>query len=141
MLDQDEDPEFGLQIAPLLDLLFVLLLFFMVSVGSRNQESELGIHLAASHPATNAAQPPPVITLRIDQLGQVYWNDLPVGSATSPDLTELQARLTDKVNQPGEQPAVVVVPDPHTRQERLIDVLNAANAAHIRNLTLGEITR
>ena len=141
MLDHDDDPEFGLQIAPLLDLLFVLLLFFMVSVGTRTQESELGIHLGAGHSPTNSTVAIPPIILRVDPLGQIYWNELPIGSASSKDLTELQARLTDKMNQTGEQPAVIVVPDQSTRQERLIDVLNVAGAAHVHNLTLGVSTK
>ena len=78
-----------------------------------------------------------MITLRIDPVGQVFWNDIPVDSPQSRELLELRKRLQEKIARNGDQQAVVVVPDRTTRQERLIDVLNAASAVQVHNLTLG----
>ena len=44
------DGEFGFQIAPMLDILFVLLLFFMVSAGAQKHEAALTTQLPGGKP-------------------------------------------------------------------------------------------
>ena len=39
------DGDYGLQIAPMLDVMFVLLLFFMVMAGKQVKEAELGVQV------------------------------------------------------------------------------------------------
>jgi biopolymer transport protein ExbD len=130
-----DEGEFGLQIAPILDLLFVLLLFFMISAGSKAKENELGIKIPSkggSMPSTEA----PVI-LKIDKQGQVFWNDSPIDTARSRDLPGLRARLKDVIQKFGISQAVIITPNRVTRHERVVDVLNAASAASVKNLAFG----
>ena len=52
----------------------------------------------------------------------------------SKDLPELRSWLKDTIDKFGDKDPVIVRPDPQTKHER-IDVLNAAAASGVRNLT------
>ncbi len=133
----DDDGEIGLQIAPLLDLLFVLLLFFMVTAGSKVQETELGIKIPSHGVSMPGTQQTP-ITLDIDAQGQVYFNDSPIDTPKSKDMLGLKAKLTEIISKFGDDQPVVIEPNGDTRHERVMDVLNACSAAHVKNIAFGE---
>jgi biopolymer transport protein ExbD len=130
-----EEGEFGLQIAPMLDVMFVLLLFFMVSAGSNAKEEELGIKL----PGNSAAAPTPgvevPIVLKITEDGSILFND---SSAAAPDDIEmkgLQERLKDTIKAIGaaNQP-VIISPDPKSKHDRVIRVMDACSYAGVEKL-------
>jgi biopolymer transport protein ExbD len=136
------DGDFGLQIAPMLDVMFVLMLFFMVMAGSVTKEGELGVDLPGNAPG--AGVPPTPIYVKIDARGQVYFNDIPVdgvpANAAKPDPAELpllRARLAKAMKQYGSKNPVVVIPADSTRHQRVMDVLNTCSQAKVVNLTFG----
>ena len=133
--DNDEG-ELGLQIAPLLDLLFVLLLFFMVSASSKVQETELGIKIPSKGVSMPGTQSTP-ITLQIDPEGQVFFNQSPIDTPKSKDLSELKAKLADIIAKFGDDQPVIIAPNAHTKHARVIDVVDACSAAHVKNLAFG----
>lgn len=130
-----EDGEIGLQIAPLLDLLFVLLMFFMVTASSKVQENELGIKIPSNGKLSGTPQVP--ISLEIDTAGQVFFNKAPIDTPRSKEMTELKAKLVDVIAKFGAEQPVILSPVGTARQERVIDVLNACSAAHVKNLAFG----
>ncbi|HEY8966665.1 MAG TPA: biopolymer transporter ExbD [Candidatus Methylacidiphilales bacterium] len=130
-----EEGEFGLQIAPLLDLLFVLLLFFMVTASQQVKETELGIKLPSS--GSSPGTPDTPITLGIDVGGQVSFNQTPIDAPKNHDLPDLKQKLADAIRQFGEKQAVIIAPNPHALEERVIDVLNACSAAGVKNISFG----
>jgi biopolymer transport protein ExbD len=129
------DGDFGLQIAPMLDILFVLLLFFMVCTGSQKHEAELGIKLPSR--GTTPGTPDTPISLKVGMDGQIFFNDTPIDTPTSKDLRGLEAKLVDLIAKFGEKQPVVITPTRATRHERVIDVLNACSAAGVKNLSFG----
>ncbi len=131
-----EESDLGLQIAPLLDLLFVLLLFFMVTASSKVQETELGIKIPSKGVSMPGTEQTP-ITLQIDPDGQVFFNQSPIDTPQSKDMSELKAKLTDIIAKFGDDQPVIISPDGKTRQERVIDVVDACSAAHVKNLAFG----
>jgi biopolymer transport protein ExbD len=128
------DGEFGLQIAPLLDVLFVLLLFFMVTAGSQEREAELGIRL----PSMGSLPSTPQTIIRIDILadGQVMMNDAEVDSLQDPTMPVLKERLKDILTKFDDQP-VIITPSLQTQHQRVVDVLNACSSANVKNLAFG----
>ena len=128
--------EFGLQIAPLLDVLFVLLLFFMVSAGSQKREAELGIKLP-SRGAQVPGTPETPINLKINAEGQVFFNESAIDTPKSKEMSNLRTKLQDIIGEFGEKQPVIVTPSKATRHERVIDVLNACSAAKVKNLAFG----
>jgi len=134
----DEDREFGLQIAPLIDLLFVLLLFFMVIAAGRGAESELSLRLSAPAPASKArpAEPTAVVRIEIDAAGQIYLNRMPIDSPLDPGLPALRKRLGELVGRNRETP-LLLVPNAKAKQNRVVDVLQACEAAGVRHISFG----
>lgn len=132
----DENEEIGLQIAPLLDVLFVLLLFFMVCAGAQKKESELRIKLPVQTSA--AATVTTVSAARIDVQtdGRVYLNQKLVESASAQNLVHLQAQLEEEVRRSAHTP-VILVPSAKVPYERVVRVLDACKAANVKNVRFG----
>jgi biopolymer transport protein ExbD len=125
------DGEFGLQIAPMLDILFVLLLFFMVAAGSVKHEAAIATQLPGSQPGKDVP-----VEISIDADGQVNVNNAPSDSTTGDDLPDTINRLKGLVASNPNQP-IIITPTPSTRQQRVVDVLNACAAAGVKNLAFG----
>ncbi len=126
------DGDFGLQIAPMLDILFVLLLFFMVAAGSQKHEASIATQL----PGKGAPGNDVPVQIAIDADGQVSVNNAEADSTIGDDLPETIARLKGMIASNPNEP-VIITPTPSTRQQRVVDVLNACTAAGVKNLAFG----
>ena len=137
MASHSQDGEFGFQIAPMLDVLFVLLLFFMVTAGAQKREINLHANLPANGP------PPPgdmvQVNLDISADGQVAFNGAPVDSGGDARLPEMIARLRSVLADAPDRP-VIIRPDPSTRQQRVVAVLDACKAAQAKNIAFSSVT-
>jgi biopolymer transport protein ExbD len=126
--------EFGLQIAPMLDVMFVLLMFFMVMAGQQVKEAELGVSVPGSgSPSTTAKTP---VTIRVAPDGVVTFNDTPVDSREDREMPRLRARLKALIEAFSEQ-SVIIRPNDRAPYQRVVDVLNACGAERVKNLTFG----
>jgi len=128
------DGEFGFQIAPMLDILFVLLLFFMVSAGAQKHEKNLTTHVPGGQPG---GQVP--VQIGIDADGQVSISGAPYDSPADHDLPMTIGRLNAIMKDDSAHP-VVVTPSRSTRHQRVVDVLNACATANVKNLAFGTPT-
>jgi biopolymer transport protein ExbD len=129
-----EDGDIGFQIAPMVDVVFVLMLFFMASAGSQVTEHELNISLPSGAPPSKDATAKTPIIIDISPEGQVVANNQSFGTPTDKNLNTLRDWLKATQGFGGEDP-VIIRPNSETRHERIIDVLNACAAAGIKNLT------
>ena len=131
-----EDGDVGFQIAPMVDVVFVLLLFFMASAGSQVIETELNISLPSGRAASSQPEVPstPII---IDILpdGKVQMNNRAYDTPTNKELPELRAWLKDTIAKFGDKDPVILRPDPATKHERIMDVLNAASVSGVTKLS------
>ena len=130
-----EDGDIGFQIAPMVDVVFVLMLFFMASAGMQVVEKELGINLPSGGVSRNSGPPSTPIMIDISAEGQVTMNNQPYGTPTDKELPALREWLKNTIEQFGDKDPVIIRPNSDTRHERIIDVLNAAAAAKVKNLT------
>jgi biopolymer transport protein ExbD len=130
-----EEGDFGFQVAPMVDVVFVLMLFFMASVGMQVVEKELGINLPSGAASRGVGPPPVPILIDIGSEGQVMMNNQVYDTPTSKDLTTLRAKLKEIISSGDGKDPVIIRPTPDTRHERIIDVLNAAAASGVKNLT------
>jgi biopolymer transport protein ExbD len=126
------DGEFGFQIAPMLDILFVLLLFFMVSAGAQKHEASLTTQLPGSGKPGGDVP----VQVGIDDDGQVSIAGAPIDSPADPALPQLVGRLEGVVAANATQP-VILTPSRSTRHQRVVDVLNACAVAKVKNLAFG----
>jgi biopolymer transport protein ExbD len=130
-----EDGDMGFQIAPMVDVVFVLLLFFMSSAGSQVVEKELSINLPAGKSSSGGTVTTPII-IDITPDGTVSMNNTVYGLPANKNLTELKEWLKNTAGSEfGSQDPVIIRPSPDTLQERIIEVLNACAAGRVKNLT------
>ena len=129
-----EDGDIGFQIAPMVDVVFVLMLFFMASAGMQVAEKELSINLPSGQTAANSQTPTTSIVVVVAADGTVQVNGIAYDPPTSPDLPLTRDHLKDMMSYGAKDP-VIIQPAPDARQERIVQVLNAAAAAGVKNLS------
>ena len=131
-----KDPEIGFQIAPMIDVVFVIMLFFMVQAGDRQVETELKMTLPSTEPSEEAADAPMEETVTVTVDGEIAHNDEPV---SKDELKRNFTRLALQAKaEGGATPTPIVVTisaEPDTPWEKVTDVMNAMSAARIGNVT------
>ena len=134
----NEDGDAGFQIAPMVDVVFVLMLFFMASAGSQVAERELNINLPGSKSPSGGPQtevPTTPIMVDIAANGRVTINGKPYGTSSDKDLNALRDFFKEAIVQFDNKDPVIIRPETDARHERIMDVLNAAGASGVKNLT------
>lgn len=120
----------------MVDVVFVLLLFFMACAGQTQHEGMLASSLP-SRPATSVLTP---IVVDIDAAGKVSLGGLSVGGGGADhELAEFTQQVgaafhAGQVTNPENPDPVVIRPQLDTPHERVIDVLNACKKAHVTRL-------
>ncbi|MDD5349108.1 MAG: biopolymer transporter ExbD [Chthoniobacteraceae bacterium] len=133
----NDDGDAGFQIAPMVDVVFVLMLFFMASAGSQVAERELNINLPGSKTPSTAQTdlPPTPLMVDITGDGNVSVNNKAFGGPSDKEMTALREFFKEAIVQCGNKDPVIIRPESDTRHDRIMDVLNAAGAAGVKNLT------
>jgi biopolymer transport protein ExbD len=128
----------GFQIAPMIDVVFVILVFFMALAGQIRLEQSLQTRLPGAAAAGEAASFVDEQVIRVDAAGEVTLNDEGYDSAGAAGLPELRATL-ERLKAAGEaagSPVVVtVMSHPDSAYERTIRVLDALAAAGITRVS------
>ena len=130
-----EDGDLGFQIAPMVDVVFVLILFFMAAAGMQQVEKELSINLSGgTSTAANSDVPKTPIIITISAEGAVEVNGQSFDGADSKDLAGTRDKLKELMSF-GTKDPVIIQPAPEARQEQIVKVLSAAAAAGVQNLS------
>ncbi len=118
-----------LNATPLIDVLLVLLimLIFTIPVATHN----VTVNLPAEKPLSG--ERPQLVVVGIDFDGVITWNGGPVES-----LNALEASLRDAQRQVP-APTVHVDPDARGRYEFVLQVLAAAQRAHVAKLSVRQV--
>lgn len=132
----DGDP--GFQIAPMIDLILVLMVFFMSTIALKQQEQELGVTLpgTAGVPSSDAAKEVPM-NIAIAPDGSVTMNEEAVGDPKDEALTTLRDKLKYQVGVFGDKMPVIISPNADVKHQRVINVLNACTEAKVKNISFG----
>ena len=128
------DGDYGLQIAPMLDVMFVLLLFFMVMAGKQVKEAELGVQVPVASSAISTAKSP--VKMDVSPEGLVTFNGSPVDVRDDGDMPKLRAKLKALIEVSPEQ-SVIIRPKDGAPYQNVINILNACAAERVKNLTFG----
>lgn len=140
-LEPEKDEDVDLQIAPMVNVMFVLLATFMATAGSSNVEKELGITVpgkAASDTKSESSPTTPLIIV-IEEDGSIKWNgSVPMGDTDDKKLDRLRTKLKNTMEaMSGDPPPVIVRPRNGTKHSRIVDVLNICSFAKVKNLSFG----
>ena len=134
-----EETNLGFQIAPMIDVVFVIMLFFMVMAGAVKVEHELKTSLpGVSSQQASDADLPDEITIIVGEDGSVTMNDEEMDTPTDKKLNTLTvnlARLKQDADARGSKVLVTLQTEEQAKYERIIDVLNALAKARIENVT------
>lgn len=128
----------GFQIAPMIDVVFVIMLFFMAMVGAMKVEKAHNTKLPGTVESKEETVTPDEIAIRIDDEGQVYMNDDPLDSPTTKDLLELTGNLNslrEASDASKSKVLVTIYADELAHYERVVDVLDALSRAKIADVT------
>ena len=121
--------ETDINITPLIDVVFLLLIFFMVST-TFERESELKITLPEAS-EEQVETKPDLILVRIDANEQIYIGDKPLvntkASTIGAALKEQAQELTD--------PPVIIRADAEVSHQTVIKVMDAARQSGLVNIT------
>ena len=119
----------GLQMTALMDVIFLLLCFFVTTSVFSQWESEIAISLPSAKSATVPGRMPGEIILNVSAGGMVTVN----GQVLS--LEELTKRLSRLAKLYPDQP-VVIRADRETSYEKLVEVIDACRTADVWNFSL-----
>lgn len=128
----------GFQIAPMIDVVFVILLYFMVAAGNVQKENAHNTKLPGTEPPEGETVMPDEISILIEDDGQVYLNDDPLDAPENKNLPELASNLV-QLKQASESAnskvLVTVYANELAKYERVVDVLDALTRAKISDVT------
>jgi biopolymer transport protein ExbD len=127
-----------LQIAPLIDCVFQLLIYFMVSASLQRTEADLGIQLPGTVMMSKPTQMPDEQIVEITADGKVKLNDRVYdadGNADMPELTATLIRYRQASLAAKNKALVTIMADDQSLHQRVIDVLNACAGAGIKDVT------
>jgi len=128
----------GFQIAPMIDVVFVIMLFFMVMAGAVKVENELNTTLPGTAPTDSTTDMPDEQIISIAEDGTVSLNEEPFDTPASKDLPSLAATLMrlKQTSDASRTPTIVtLVSAPKAKYDRTVDVLDVLARVKIENVT------
>ena len=132
------DGALGFQIAPMIDVVFVIMLFFMVMAGAVKVERELNTKLPGNAETTGPTDFVDEIVINIAENGEVLLNDEPMDTPTSKEMPHLRGtllRLKQTSDNAKAPTLVTLISEPEAKYARTVDVLDALAVAQIENGT------
>ena len=143
--EPEPDPE--LDISSLIDVCFLLLIYFLVTSTITPRETDVAMTLPSST-AASAEQPKiEPMFIKVDAAGIIYTGtgtgqqqlDSDAGAREVPLLDAQLGLYASAAASAGSQPLVQVFVDPGTTQQRVIDVLNSLAGAKITSVTFTDL--
>jgi biopolymer transport protein ExbD len=129
-----------LQIAPLIDCVFLLLIYFMVSSSLKRSEADMSLTLPGQVAQTKELKMPDEQIIEVMANGSIILNEKTYADPSKADLSGLEYTLTRyrEASQMANTPAMItIVAEDDSVHERVIDVLNACAGADITSVTFG----
>lgn len=119
-----------LSLTPLIDVMFLLLIFFLVTSEFEEEERRLDIVLPSATSAVPMTSKPREIVIDIDDQGQLYM----AGQSTS--LEELQRMLASAVASNPTNQTVVIRADRGTTFQPVVSVMDVCNRTGVSDYTV-----
>ena len=131
----------GFQIAPMIDVVFVIMLFFMVMAGAVKVEKNHVMTLPGI-PPDGAVPLPGEVFIRVEDDGQVYLNDDPLDSPEATSLRELTSnllQLRESSNTSKSDLFVTIDANEHATYQRIVEVFDALQVAQIDKVSFAAV--
>lgn len=127
---QSRDP--GFPLAPMIDIMFLLVIFFMASAIFSHWETKIGITVPTADSSVQGARQPGEIIINLDKDGEIVIN----GVVTAPNrLKNLLAHVAKRFR---EQP-VIIRADADTPHREVVKVLDICRQVDIWNVAFATL--
>lgn len=127
--------EVDVNLTPLIDVVFLLLIFFMVST-TFTKESRLGINLPKAEQAAKVEESVEKIEVVIDRSGNYSVNGV---ALTNNDLAALKEALTQSLVGLSEIPQMVITADAATPHQSVISAMDVAGQIGFSKLNIATL--
>ena len=118
----------GLSITPMIDIVFLLLIFFLVATRFAEEDRELDVDLPTASEAQPAIAKPLEIVINIDRDGNYFLDNQQMG------LNDIEQHVRRAVtNNPLSQSAIIRA-DERCRWDHVVAVMNACRRAGVRDI-------
>lgn len=134
------DSKVELQIAPLIDVVFLLLIYFMVTASLIKKEGDVAFLLPANVSPDKPIELPIEVIIEIAADGLILMEGLSF-SAENTQLNDLAGQLRSQKAMARSQGApffVSLIPDRNALHKRIVDVMDACAAAKVSSLSFSE---
>lgn len=131
------DPKPQIQIAPMIDCVFLLLIYFMVSATLEKQEADLSFQLPGTVEQSEPVEMPDEQIIEIRDDGQVIVNEFAYDSPSSQRFLELASMLTrfKEASDANQVDAIVTIsPSDLALHETIVKVMDACSMAQIESI-------
>ncbi len=139
---KEEEP--GLDMSSLIDVSFLLLIYFLVTSTLDPKEADLGMTLPTTDPSSSADVEVDQMTIVVNGEGAIVVNDetldADVGERNLPQLMDRLEQYKSAADLTNSQPIVVIAADDSSKSQRFVDVLNALASVGIKNVTITGFT-
>lgn len=133
-----EHPQIELQIAPMIDVCFLLLFFYILTSKPVKPEADMSMTLPGTVSQEESVDIPDEQRITIQTNGQIVLNDLSVDSPQSRDLPALLKTLTrfkESADSNKSEALITIDAADGCDHQRIVDVLNVCARAGIQGVT------
>lgn len=130
-----------MQMGPMIDMVFLLLVFFMVTAKPIKQESDINIGLPGTVSAEESIDIPDEQRIKVLESGQVLLNDQPMDSPTSKELPTLLGtlkRFKESADANKSEALITIDAEDGSLHQRIVDVMNVCAKAEITGITFAD---
>ncbi len=135
-----DEQEPVLDISPLIDVAFLLLIYFLVTTTLQKSEADLSLVLPGVEESDSKSVKIDQMLVAINPEGVVLVNDevsdADPGDRVLANLTERLSRYSASAEVANTETQVIIDCDPDAVGQRFVDVLNACSKANIKHVSL-----
>lgn len=137
LLDNLVNKKAELQITPLIDVVFLLLIYFMVTSSMIKKEADLSFMLPVNIPSTEVVQLPIEVLIEVTEMGDILIEGMIFGH-NEDNLDDLIGQLLsfkEAADSSGSELIVNIMPADRALHGRIIRVMDACAAANVKNMS------
>lgn len=136
LLDDLMNKKAELQIAPLIDVVFLLLIYFMVTASLVKKEADLSFMLPAKVETSDPVTLPIEVLIEISEIGDVVVDGMVFGQDRDlDDLIGQLVSLKEAAEASQSELIVNILPADKALHGRIINVMDACAAAKVKNMS------
>lgn len=132
-----KDEKVQLQIAPLIDVVFLLLIYFMVTASLVKKEADIAFLLPAQVTQSDPIDLPIEVIIEIGANGNVVVEGM-VYRSSDRELNTLATRLVQlrqAAGSSGSSLVITITPNKAVLHHRIVEVMNACAVAEVKNIS------